>query len=99
MTLEEEFEAVRELMNAVVKNALVTLSERYGETPLEAAEHLQLIIAAALEEPAGSLHDRARANPVLMADLLSGQRHTEVAKRWNVDEITVRRARAKLRNT
>lgn len=94
----EEFEAASQLLRDTVLLALRQLASMYGETPLEAAEHLQAILRDAVESRSErrSLYDLALGCPPLMKDLLSENSHLAIARRWGAGESTVRRARAKL---
>ena len=100
MTPDEEFGQVAGMLQGTVTEALVHLSQKYGETPLEAAAHLRAVIDGVLSEDVeyASLYDRALVCPPLMRDLRAVDRgHSEVAVRWGVAESSVRRARNQIR--
>lgn len=94
----EELTLVFQAMESTVIGALRDLQERYQETPLEAAEHLQAIIYGAVTGKAeyASLYDQALVTPLLYHDLQDTIGHEELAKRWGVTEQSVRRTRKKM---
>jgi hypothetical protein len=85
------------MLTPYIESVLSYLAESYGETTLEAAEHIQSLIDAGVSRRVeyASLFDQAMACPPLMRDLVSGMPNTEVAAKWESSEPSVRRARQK----
>jgi hypothetical protein len=93
-----ETEQAAGMLAPYIESVLSYLAESYGETTLEAVEHIQSLIDAGISRRVeyASLFDQAKTCPPLMRDLVSGMPNTEVAVKWENSEASVRRARQKV---